>query len=93
MDQTELELNDVFMISSSSSLLPCKRNSYALADVIPTLHQRSEPWAMTKGRLGFLLLQLSNTFFRVLAVPNKAVFCNNPLLMANPSFASHASTL
>ena len=43
--------------------------------------------------VSFLLLQLSNTFLRILAVPNKAVFCNSPILIVTPSFSSHASNL
>ena len=42
----------------------------------------------------FLHLQLSNTFLiRIFAVPNKAVFCNSPILMVILSFSSHASNL
>ena len=41
----------------------------------------------------FLLLQLSNSFLRILAMPNKAVFCNNSILMVILSFSSHASNL
>ena len=41
----------------------------------------------------FLLLQLSNCFLRILAVPNKAVFCNSPVLIVTPSFSSHVSNL
>ena len=43
--------------------------------------------------VSFLLLQLSNSFLRILAVPNKAVFCNSPVLIVTPSFSSHASNL
>lgn len=43
--------------------------------------------------VSFLLLQLSNSFLRILAVPNKAVFCNSPILLVTPSFSSHASNL
>ena len=39
----------------------------------------------------FLLLQLSSSFLRILAVPNKVVFCNSPVLIVTPSFSSHAS--
>ena len=44
-----------------------------------------------KSFVSFLLLQLSNSFLRILAVPNKAVFCNSPVLIVTPSFSSHAS--
>ena len=37
--------------------------------------------------VSFLLLQLSNSFFIILAVPNKAVFCNSPVLILTPSFS------
>ena len=30
--------------------------------------------------VSFLLLQLFNSFLRILAVPNKAVFCNSPVI-------------
>ena len=43
--------------------------------------------------VSFLLLQLSNSFHRILAVPNRAVFCNSPVLIVTPSFSSHASNL
>ena len=43
--------------------------------------------------VSFLLLQLSNSFLRILAVPNKAVFSNSPVLMVTCSFSSHASNL
>ena len=43
--------------------------------------------------VSFLLLQLSNSFLRILAVPNKAVFCNSPVLIVTASFSSHASNL
>ena len=43
--------------------------------------------------VSFLLLQLSNTFLRILAVPNKALFCNSLILIVTPSFSSHASNL
>ena len=43
--------------------------------------------------VSFLLLQLSNSFLRILAVPNKAVFCNSPVLIVTPSFSSQASNL
>ena len=43
--------------------------------------------------VSFLLLQLSNSFLRIVAVPNKAVFCNSPILIVTPSFSSHASNL
>ena len=43
--------------------------------------------------VSFLLLQLSNSFLRILAVPNKAVFCKSPVLIVTPSFSSHASNL
>ena len=43
--------------------------------------------------MSFLLLQLSNSFLRILAAPNKAVFCNSPVLIVTPSFSSHASNL
>ena len=38
-------------------------------------------------------LKLSNSLLRILAVPNKAVFCNSPVLIVTPSFSSHASNL
>ena len=41
----------------------------------------------------FLLLQLFNNSLRILAVPNKAVFCNSSILIVTPSFSSHASNL
>ena len=43
--------------------------------------------------VSFLFLQLSNSFLRILAVPNKAVFSNSPVLMVTCSFSSHASNL
>ena len=43
--------------------------------------------------VSFLLLQLSNSFLRILVVPKKAVFCNNLVLIVTPSFSSHASNL
>ena len=43
--------------------------------------------------VSFLLLQLSNSFLRILAVPHKAAFCNSPVLIVTPSFSSHASNL
>ena len=43
--------------------------------------------------VSFLLLQLSNSFLRILAVPNKAVFFNSPVLIVTPSFSSHASNI
>ena len=43
--------------------------------------------------MSFLLLQLSNSFIRILAVPNNAVFCNSPVLIVTTSFSSHASNL
>ena len=43
--------------------------------------------------VSFLLPQLSNSFLRILAVPNKAIFCNSPILMVTRSFSSHASNL
>ena len=43
--------------------------------------------------VSFLLLQLSNSFLKILSVPNKAVFCNSPVLIVTPSFSSHASYL
>ena len=52
--------------------------------------------AITNGQrsyVSYLLLQLSNSFLRILAMPNKAVFCNKPVLMVTPSFWSHASNL
>ena len=58
------------------------------ADIIP------KESAIANGQrsfVSFLLLQLSNSFLRILAVPNKAVFCNSPILMVTPSFSSHAS--
>ena len=42
--------------------------------------------------VSFLLLQLSNSFLRILDVPNKAVF-SSPVLIVTPSFSSHASNL
>jgi len=41
--------------------------------------------------VSFLFLQLSNSFLRILVLPNKAVFCNSPVLIVTPSFSSHAS--
>ena len=38
-----------------------------------------------KSFVSFLLLQLSNSFLRILAVPNKAVFCNSPVLIVTPT--------
>ena len=38
-----------------------------------------------------LLLQLSGTFLKILAVPNKAVFCSKPVLI--PSLSSNVSNL
>ena len=52
-------------------------NELALVDVIQTLHQGSEPYPM------------ANTFLKILAVPNKAVFCSNPVLTVIPSLSSH----
>ena len=53
--------------------------------------------AIDNGQRSFVsfpsLLQLSNSFLRILAVPNKAVFCNSPVLIVTPSFSSHASYL
>ena len=43
--------------------------------------------------VSFLLLQVSYSFLRILAVPNKAVFCNNPVLIVTPSFSSYVSYL
>ena len=43
--------------------------------------------------MSFLLLQLSNSFLRILAVPNNAVFCNNSVLIVTARFSSHASNL
>ena len=43
--------------------------------------------------MSFFLLQLSNSFLRILAAPNKAVFSNSPILIVTPSFSSHASNL
>ena len=43
--------------------------------------------------VSFLLLQLFNSFLRILAVPNKAVLCKSPVLIVTPSFSSHASNL
>ena len=43
--------------------------------------------------VSFLLLHLSKSFLRILAVPNKAVFCNSPVLIVTPSLSSHASNL
>ena len=60
------------------------------ADITPTER------AIANGQrsfVSFLLLQNSNSFLRILAVPNKAVFCNSPVLMVTPSFSSHASNL
>ena len=48
----------------------------------------SKEQAIANGQrsfVSFLLLQLSNSFLRILAVPNKAVFCNSPILMVIPS--------
>ena len=41
-------------------------------------------WAIANGQrsfVSFLLLQLYNSFLRILAVPNKAVFCNSPVII------------
>ena len=60
------------------------------ADITP------KEWAIANGQrsfVSFLLLQLSNSFLRILAVPNKAVFCNSPILIITASFSSHASNL
>ena len=44
--------------------------------------------------LGLIPLnQLSNTFLKILAVPNKAVFCSKPILMVIPSLSSNVSNL
>ena len=48
-------------------------------------------WPRSFG--SFLLLHLSNTFLKVLAAPNKALFCRNPVLMVIPSLSSHVSNL
>ena len=37
--------------------------------------------------------QLPYNLFRILAVLNQPVFCNNPVLIVTPSFSSHASNL
>ena len=34
-----------------------------------------------------------SSFLRILVVPNKAVFCNSPVLIVTPFFLSHASNL
>ena len=56
---------------------------------MPTLHHLKEQ-AIANGQrsfVSFLLLQLSNSFLRILAVPNKAVFCNSPVLIVTPNFS------
>ena len=55
-----------------------------------TLHQRREPKPMAKGPLCHFF---SFNILRILAVPNKAVFCNSPVLIVTPSFSSHSSNL
>ena len=45
---------------------------------------------MAKGPLCHFF---SFSFLRILAVPNKAVFCNSPVLIVTPSFSSYASNL
>ena len=39
----------------------------------------------------FLFLLLSSAFLKILTVPNKAVFCSNPVLMVIPSLSSQPS--
>lgn len=57
---------------------------------MPTLHPRSKPISQwPKVLVAFLLPQLSNG--RILAVPDKAVLCNRPILMV--TFSSDASNL
>ena len=40
-----------------------------------------------------LPLLLSNTFLKILAAPNKAVFCSKPVLMVIRRLSSHVSSL
>ena len=48
---------------------------------------------MAKGPLCLFSPSASNSFIRILAVPNNAVFCNSPVLIVTTSFSSHASNL
>ena len=66
----------------------------ALVDICTNITPRQRAIANGQRSLGsFLLLCLSNTFLRILAVPNNAVFCSNPALMVIPSLSSHVSNL
>ena len=58
-----------------------------------TIRASHSQWPKVLCVINFLLLQLSNSFLRILAVPNKAVFSNSPVLIVTPSFSSHASYL
>ena len=55
---------------------------YFFALYVPLANFRQWP---KRSFVSFLLLQLSNSFLRILAVPNKAVFCNSPVLMVTPT--------
>ena len=46
---------------------------------------------MAKGPFCHIFSLLSNSFLRILVVPNKAAFYNSPFLMVTPSFSSQAS--
>ena len=70
--------------------MKCFSSGGCFADITP------KERAIANGQrsfVSFLLLQLSNSFLRILAVPNKAVFCNTSVLIVTPSFSSHASNL
>ena len=86
-----LGLNPLIRLKSHLNV----KHTYSNSKNTP-LYLISKERAIANGRrsfVSFLLLQLSNSFFRILAVPNKAVFCNSPVLMVIPSLSSHASNL
>ena len=70
-------------------ILLCFSSSGCCSDTTPRR-------AIANGQrsLGLIPLnQLSNTFLKILAVPNKAVFCSKPILMAILSLSSNVSNL
>ena len=72
----------------------CQVIHYTCQYNVIVITPRQQAIANGQRSLGpFLLLHLSNTFFRILAVPSNAVFCSNPVLMVIPSLSSHVSNL
>lgn len=69
-------------------------DAMALADIIPTLYQKCKSYQIGYGSLShFFLLQHSTILLRILAAPNKAVFCNSDVLVVFLSFSSHGPNI